>query len=151
MDSSTQPSRRRVIAGASAGLGVIALAACGGGEEESADPTRSSGGEKSSAPVDEGATLATLSEIEVGSAIRVKSGDKNIIVTRSGDDTAVAFDAKCTHKGCPVKPQGKELRCPCHQSRFDPENGEVLGGPADAPLGSIDVHVKSGKVVTGKG
>jgi cytochrome b6-f complex iron-sulfur subunit len=52
--------------------------------------------------------------------------------------------------GCTVTPNGKELDCPCHGSKFSATTGKVINGPAEKPLPTVDVHVKSGKVVTGK-
>lgn len=42
---------------------------------------------------------------------------------------------RCPHLGCTVQPDaaGKELRCPCHGSRFT-VNGKYIAGPAKADL-----------------
>lgn len=152
MDSSTHPSRRHVIAGAGAGLGTIALAACGSGGEDSggaAPSSTSEGSSPASTQPAEGSSLATLSDIKVGEAVRVTSDGKDIVVARPTEDSAVAFSAICTHKGCKVDPKGKELTCPCHGSRFNSTTGKVLGGPADSALPSVDVRVEDGKVVAG--
>ena len=152
MDSSTQPSRRHVIAGAGVGLGAIALAGCGGGGEESGGSQPASTGDESSAssPPADGSSLAKLSDIKVGESVRVKADGKDVIVARPSEDSAVAFSAICTHKGCPVDPAGKELKCPCHGSRYNATTGKVLGGPAPKPLLAVDVHVEDGEVVSGK-
>lgn len=86
----------------------------------------------------------------MGSAVSAKIGGRDAIVARPTSDTVAAFSAICTHKGCTVKPNGKELDCPCHGSKYAAATGKVLGGPAPAPLPPIPVHVKDGKVVTGK-
>jgi Rieske Fe-S protein len=45
-----------------------------------------------------------------------------------------AISTKCTHAACTVLWQdGKDLLCPCHNSRFD-LTGKVLNGPATEPL-----------------
>ncbi|MEK7258058.1 MAG: Rieske (2Fe-2S) protein [Bacteroidota bacterium] len=49
----------------------------------------------------------------------------------NGEYSAVLL--RCTHKGCEVRPAGKELNCPCHGSVFS-QTGEVLESPAQAPL-----------------
>ena len=56
--------------------------------------------------------------------------------------------AHCTHKGCIVdwSAEANEWRCPCHGSRFAPD-GQVVGGPARAPLVSPPAHEESGKLV----
>lgn len=148
MDSSTQPSRRHVIAGAGVGLGAVALAGCGGGGG-SGGGAPGGGSSPTDVQPTEGAALATLSEIKVGEAVRVTADGKEIFVARPTEDTAAAFSAICTHKGCTVDAAGKELKCPCHGSRFNSTTGEVLGGPADEPLPSVTVHVMDGEVVAG--
>ena len=73
---------------------------------------------------------------------------RQAIVARPDDSAVVAFDAACTHKGCPVKPEGAELTCPCHGSVFDALSGSVKKGPADRPLASIPVRVEGDQIVT---
>ena len=46
----------------------------------------------------------------------------------------VAFNTKCTHAGVPTILSGAQLQCPAHGSIFNPENGEVIRGPAFEPL-----------------
>jgi len=45
---------------------------------------------------------------------------------------------RCTHRGCEVRPAGKELHCPCHGSAFT-ASGKVLEGPAQHPLRRFEV------------
>jgi Rieske Fe-S protein len=70
------------------------------------------------------------------------------IVSRQGAKLAVYRDeqggvhemsAVCTHLGCLVhfNREEKSWDCPCHGSRFS-TTGEVLSGPARAPLGPAD-------------
>ena len=61
--------------------------------------------------------------------------------------SVVAFSAICTHLGCTVAPQGKQLDCPCHGSVYDAFTGKVINGPAPRPLPSIPVTVQGGQVV----
>lgn len=147
------PTRRHVIAAAGAGIGALAVAGCASGEEpgsaESSQSSSESSSEATTTAPEGGTELATLADIKVGEAVAAKSGDEDVIIARPTEDTAKAFSAKCTHKGCPVKPSGKELECPCHGSRFEAATGKVLGGPAEAPLGAFKVRVEGGKVVTG--
>lgn len=53
-----------------------------------------------------------------------------------------ALSRKCTHLGCKLNYQEKEniLECPCHQSRFNIETGEVMRGPAKRPLPFLPVE-----------
>ena len=58
-----------------------------------------------------------------------------IVVVRTGDTTAVALSATCTHAGCTVgydAPRDR-IHCDCHDANFDLE-GKVLGGPTSIPL-----------------
>ena len=48
----------------------------------------------------------------------------------------VAFDTRCTHAGAPCILSESQLKCPAHGSVFDPEDGQVLRGPAVEPLKS---------------
>ena len=48
----------------------------------------------------------------------------------------VAFNTRCTHAGAPTNVSGTQLLCPAHGSIFNPENGEVIRGPALDPLKS---------------
>lgn len=71
----------------------------------------------------------------------------SVAFTRSGG-VLVALEASCTHSGCIVRPQGKELACPCHYSIFDPISGKP-GNPSQQgayPLTSLGVTEESGSV-----
>lgn len=142
--------RRQVLARAGVvTMGVAAmgvLAACGGGYGDgSSDDSSSGGGGGSSDGV-----LAQLSDIPEGGAISAEDADgKPIILTQPTAGTVVALSAICTHQGCTVAPDGKQLKCPCHGSVYDLEGGNV-SGPAPDPLPGIDVHVADGAVVAGK-
>jgi cytochrome b6-f complex iron-sulfur subunit len=140
--------RRQVLARAGVvTMGVAAmgvLAACGGGGygDESSD--------KGSADAPSDGVLAQLADIPEGGAISAKDADgKPIILTQPEAGTVVALSAICTHQGCTVAPDGKEIKCPCHGSVYDLQGGNV-SGPAPSPLPEVDVHVADGAVVAGK-
>jgi Rieske Fe-S protein len=58
----------------------------------------------------------------------------------------VAFDTRCTHAGAPCVLSDSLLRCPAHGSIFNPENGEVVLGPAVEPLKSYRTIEVNGEV-----
>jgi Rieske Fe-S protein len=63
----------------------------------------------------------------------------------------VAFTAICTHAGCSdwAWDAGKKmLKCPCHDSEFDPkDNARVQGGPATRRLPRLPVKIVSDALV----
>ena len=136
-----QPASRRTVlcgaalAGAAAGLG--GLTACSGsdGRRSAAIPT---------APVDLGAADA----VPVGGSQLYR--EKKLVVSQPAEGEFKAFSAVCTHAGC-VLTSVKELEadCSCHGSRFDTTTGEVLAGPATAPLPEVPVRADGGTLVAG--
>jgi Rieske Fe-S protein len=58
----------------------------------------------------------------------------------------VAFDTRCTHAFAPCVLSESLLQCPAHGSVFDPENGDVLRGPAVEPLKSYRTLEVNGEV-----
>jgi nitrite reductase/ring-hydroxylating ferredoxin subunit len=59
---------------------------------------------------------------------------------RSGE--VVAYSSVCTHLSCAVlwHEATGDLRCPCHDGRFDARSGRVLAGPPPRPLPKIKVE-----------
>lgn len=70
-----------------------------------------------------------------GSAVVDVAGGFPLVVVRTGDATAVALSATCTHAGCILRyePSASDLHCDCHGANFSLA-GEVLHGPAIIPL-----------------
>jgi len=66
-------------------------------------------------------------------------------VYRALDSQIHVRSATCTHMGCYVHFNDAERTwdCPCHGSRFS-VNGDVIGGPAEEPLASIETKKKDG-------
>ncbi len=69
------------------------------------------------------------------------------------DEKYWALPRKCTHLGCKLNYYEKRdiLECPCHQSQFHVETGEVIKGPARTPLSFLPVEKRQndpGYVVT---
>lgn len=133
-------------AGAAGGNGAPASAAPGA----SASPAPVSGGSSSAAS---GVALTTTQAVDRRGATEIAipydapapyiGGDPAIIV-RLNNGKYVAYDATCTHQGCPVGWDARDqvLLCPCHGAAFDPANhGAVLGGPARRPLTQLPIVI----------
>jgi len=141
---------RRSVLRATAALGVAGaaaplLAACAGDTPTAASPAQTipaAGGAASGAT-----TIVAANEVPVGGSVVKIVNDRKVIVTQPVAGQFKSFSAICTHNGCTVKgvDQGSIL-CVCHGSRFDETTGAVLQGPAQAPLASIPVVVRSGDV-----
>ncbi|MBP9080707.1 MAG: Rieske (2Fe-2S) protein [Flavobacteriales bacterium] len=56
-----------------------------------------------------------------------------IVVFRNGEHNHIALLMRCTHRGAELQLAGDRLDCPAHGSVFS-DQGEVMEGPADAPL-----------------
>jgi thiosulfate dehydrogenase [quinone] large subunit len=69
-------------------------------------------------------------------------------VVHPSSSAFVAFNATCTHAGCPVQydPANVQFVCPCHGGVYDARTGKVLQGPPPAPLQRIPVRVVSGQL-----
>jgi nitrite reductase/ring-hydroxylating ferredoxin subunit len=132
-------ARRTALAAGLAGAGALTLAACSGSNSSSSDQSATS---------TSGQKLAALADIKIGESAAAKIGSANVLLCRTGQDTAVCFSAVCTHEGCQVRPDGTKLACPCHQSMYDAKTGQVLSGPAPKALPEIAVKVTNGEIVT---
>lgn len=104
-------------------------------------PSTKPSSKKPAQPID-----VPLSEIPVGGAIVRNIKGRPIVLSRTGSNSVVGFDARCTHQGCPVESGGGRLECPCHGSAFDLRSGGVLNGPASSPLKRVSVTVHDGGV-----
>lgn len=160
-DEAVTPSRRTVVGGAGVvALGTFTAAGCG-----SDDRRTDSGSGTSSAAPDPGTRgghgpggqrlnagplpLGTVESIPVGGALSTTSPAGPLVLARPAPDEVLAFDARCTHKGCPVSVRGDELTCPCHGARFATSTGEVIAGPAASPLRQVRVTLRDGKIYRG--
>jgi len=139
-------TRRHALGAAMAGVAVPALAACGSDDSPSSratDTQSPTGGTSSpSGPV----VLAKTSDVPVGGATFIES--PSVVVTQPTAGDFHAFDRTCTHNGCPVQDivDGK-IHCPCHGSLYDMATGQNVGGPAPAPLTTIEINVDGSDIV----
>jgi cytochrome b6-f complex iron-sulfur subunit len=152
--------RYSALAGAM-GLSGAAIAACGGGDDAATgtateSPTQTSTAAATTpeaAPTSAaaggatGPVLTKTADVPVGSALVVDNpdGDK-VIVVQASQGEFTGLSAICTHQRCTVGVAGDRLACPCHASRFS-LSGEVLQGPATAPLPAVSVAVSGEDVV----
>ena len=137
--------RQQVIRGAGLVLTTGALAACGGGADQSADKTAASSEAVTTPPPAEvkGGPIAKTADVPVGSGVIVD----DVVVTQPVAGEFKGFSAKCTHKGCTVnKVADGTIDCPCHGSKFNLD-GTVAKGPATAPLESKPVSVQGDSIV----
>ena len=122
-------SRRKFLEGAAlAGCGALVLGGCaqGGAIDGSVTPTNN---------------MATLTFAmypklaTVGGGVVVDISGEPIAVIRTGDTSATALSAVCTHQGCTVEIQSGSapLYCACHGSEFA-ISGVVVRGPARQSL-----------------
>lgn len=68
--------------------------------------------------------------------------DDRAIAMRLPGGRLVAYSSICTHLSCAVIPMPGEgvLDCPCHDGRFDADDGSVVHGPPPRPLPVIELE-----------
>ncbi len=92
--------------------------------------------------------IARVNAVQNNSAVNftlASNGDPGILV-RLNNGQFVAYDAVCTHAGCPVDydPSSQLLVCPCHGAAFDPaKSAAVVQGPAATPLTGVPIHINN--------
>ncbi|MGF2951636.1 Rieske 2Fe-2S domain-containing protein [Mycobacterium sp. THU-M116] len=84
-----------------------------------------------------------------GKPMRVEVDGVGLVVCRTGPDEVSAFGEFCPHLAAPMADgwvdRGR-LVCPWHGSWFSAESGEVLRGPAAAPLPCYQARLVDGTV-----
>ena len=162
----SQENRRNFLWGLVAGgLGMLGITVAGrvflshpfGGDDNAStitqNPSTVSGtqttpGSGTSTTTASGSTeIAQVSAVQPNSSVTftIPSGDPGVLV-RLNNGKFVAFDATCTHAGCPVQydPSSQHLLCPCHSAEFDPSNAAaVVQGPTNTPLTSVPITVNN--------
>jgi len=83
--------------------------------------------------------------------IRFESAELSEATRSRAPQGIVAYSAVCTHAGCDEwawRSEQKMLKCPCHDSEFDPKDGaRVSSGPAPRRLAALPVKVEDGVVL----
>lgn len=98
-------------------------------------------------------TIAQASAVQTNSSVSFtipSNGDPGVLV-HLNNGKFVAFDATCTHAGCPVQydPGSQLLLCPCHGAQFDPSKGAaVIQGPTNTPLTSVPISIDSSGAIS---
>ncbi|MFD6231264.1 Rieske (2Fe-2S) protein [Streptomyces sp. NPDC060232] len=156
MSDPTQTVRRKVLVIGAAALAGGALTACGGGDgDKTSQGEQDAATPAGSAPAPAGADPAAGSAKVVAKAADVPVGggkilkEEKIVVTQPTAGSFRCFTAVCPHQGCLVsKVEKKEIVCLCHNSKFDPADGSVLGGPATKGLAEKKITVAADGNIT---
>jgi len=123
-------TRRTLLIGAAAAAPLVACA-------QPATPT---------APPEPtpGQRLTAVADVPIGSGTIVDG----TLITQPSAGVFKGFVARCTHAGCALSAvKGDAALCPCHGSRFGLD-GQVLRGPAMAPLKPRAIRVVGDGIVT---
>ena len=144
---SATTSRRSVLRGAAV-VSVAGVAGFAVGRASDAAETPPAGAAANAYGADpnpgDGSPIAQLADVPSGGGLVL--GEAHLVLTRDGE-TVNGFSATCTHQGCTVSEVADGvIICPCHGSDFDAGTGEVVAGPATAPLPRIQVEVRDGAV-----
>lgn len=96
--------------------------------------------------------VGAVTDFPVGTGKVVAINAKPVIIVNTTAGDIKAFSAICTHLGCVVDWQKDKntIHSPCHDGRFNPVTGAVVGGPPPRPLPPYELTIKDGKVYVGK-
>lgn len=130
--------RRSLLLGAGATVGgALALSACAPAATEAPAPSAAGASVPAGAPV----RVGRLNDVKVGETATGNANGRAVVIFRPEETKVLAYDAACTHAGCPVAPAGQEFDCPCHGSTFKGSDGSVITGPARKPLASLKAAI----------
>jgi len=85
-------------------------------------------------------------ESEVNPAYYFLKGDLRGVLVRTKDGIK-GYKNVCTHLGGPTLLEGGSLHCQWHGSRYSPETGAVINGPARKPLPALKLEIRDGLVL----
>lgn len=133
----------------------IAIAACGGAESTSTEPTSTGSSAPDAAPA--GDTVASGGDMAVGSVDELNTngfilnedvGDGVMVIRDPANpDALIAVNPTCPHAGCVVDWDSGATKfiCPCHDSQFEP-TGAVVQGPATTDLATYAVTIDGDQI-----
>jgi Rieske Fe-S protein len=94
--------------------------------------------------------IGAVSAMEIGSAQVFEYPGKHDIclLIRTGAQSYVAYNQKCTHLSCAVVPDtaNGRLHCPCHNGFFELATGVPTAGPPRRPLERIVLEIRDGHI-----
>lgn len=128
----------------------IVLAACSGSTETSSEPTDEATDDAENSPIaktedaaemmGDFSIIGTVSNLDAAGDLSGEVNGKKVYVFRNPQDQSlVALDPTCNHKGCPVKVTDTNLTCTCHGSSFA-FDGALTKGPATAALPLYEIR-----------
>ena len=85
-------------------------------------------------------------ESEVNPAYYFQKGGLRGVLVRTQDGIK-GYRNVCTHLGGPTLFEEGALHCQWHGSRYSPETGAVINGPARKPLPALKLELKDGMVL----
>ena len=79
---------------------------------------------------------------------RYPTEDHPSLLIRLRDGRLVAYGQQCSHLSCAVipEPEHDQLRCPCHNGRFEINEGRAIAGPPRRPLPRVKLEVRDGVI-----
>lgn len=93
------------------------------------------------------AIVGTATALKESGDISAEIGGKKVYVFQNpADQSIVALDPTCNHKGCPVKLSGEALECSCHGSLFGVD-GSLTKGPATEGLEVYEVKEEGDNIL----
>jgi 3-phenylpropionate/trans-cinnamate dioxygenase ferredoxin subunit len=92
--------------------------------------------------------IGALAEVPEGELRAFEMSSGRACVGHSGSGVFAIGD-ECTHQGCSLSEDGELMpdgiiECTCHGSRFDPETGEPVQGPATDPVPVFQTRIVDG-------
>jgi Rieske Fe-S protein len=88
--------------------------------------------------------VTKLKKVDGWAILKIKK--RPVLFIRTSEDTIQALNPTCPHKKCQVQydAENKQIVCPCHKSRFNPE-GKYLDGPAKKDLTAYRADLRKKK------